>query len=427
MVKYLSKFLKDRSEVCEPMRRLTHKATPWMWGSLQEQSFQKMKALVSEAPVLRYFNSRESTEGEGDASSKGLGFVLMQSGQPISFASRALTAAETRYSQIEKELLAQVFGLEHHHQYVFGRKITLWTDHKPLVSISRKPLASAPKRLQRLLLRLMQYDVEICYRPGKELVIPDTLSRAYLEDNSQSQTEEETEIIHVMQFLPMSRPQFEEIQKETGGDDTLQQLKEMITCGWPEKKEQIPTVLHPYYSVHDELSVQDGVIFKGQRCIIPPTLRHKIREKIHASHIGLQACLRRAREVVYWPGMNKDLTDYISQCETCASYQMAQAKEPLISHELPSRPWEKIASDIFTYEEQDYLCTVDYFSDYFEIDKLHKKTGKSIIGRLKNIFTTHGIPDKLMSDNGPPFDSGEFVDFASFDKLSTLCPEQWQS
>ena len=351
----------------------------------------------------------------------------MQSGQPISFASRALTAAETRYSQIEKELLRQVFGLEHHHQYVFGRKITLWTDHKPLVSISRKPLASAPKRLQRLLLRLMQYDVEICYRPGKELVIPDTLSRAYLEDNSQSQTEEETEIIHVMQFLPMSRPQFEEIQKETGGDDTLQQLKEMITCGWPEKKEQVPTVLHPYYSVHDELSVQDGVIFKGQRCIIPPTLRHKIREKIHASHIGLQACLRRAREVVYWPGMNKDLTDYISQCETCASYQMAQAKEPLISHELPSRPWEKIASDIFTYEEQDYLCTVNYFSDYFEIDKLHKKTGKSIIGRLKNLFTTHGIPDKLMSDNGPPFDSGEFVDFASFDKLSTLCPEQWQS
>ena len=89
----------------------------------------------------------------GDASSKGLGFVLTQEDHPVTYASRALTQAEQRYSQIEKELLALVFGLEHNHQYVYGRKVILYTDHKPLVSISSKPLAAAPKRLQRLLLR----------------------------------------------------------------------------------------------------------------------------------------------------------------------------------------------------------------------------------------------------------------------------------
>ena len=106
----------------------------------------------------------------------------MQEGQPITYASRTLTPAETRYSQIEKELLAQVFGLEHNHMYTYGRKVILWTDHKPLVSISRKPLSQAPKRLQRLLLALHKYDVDIRYKPGKEM-LADTLSRAYLNTN----------------------------------------------------------------------------------------------------------------------------------------------------------------------------------------------------------------------------------------------------
>ena len=101
---------------------------------------------------------------------------------------RALTQAEQRYSQIEKELLAQVFGLEHNHQYVYGRKVILYTDHKPLMAISSKPLASAPKRLQRLLLRLQQYDAEIRYRPGREMYLADTLSRAKSPSTSMSET-----------------------------------------------------------------------------------------------------------------------------------------------------------------------------------------------------------------------------------------------
>ncbi len=174
MVMYLSKFLNGLSSVCEPLRRLTHKDATWLWSSEHDEAFEKIKGMVSSTPLLKYFNPSDPTEGQGDASSTGLGFVLTQNDQPVTLASRALTPAETRYSQIEKELLALVFGLEHNHQYVYGRKITLWTDHKPLVSISRKPLATAPKRLQRLLLRLQQYDTEIHYKPGKEMYVPDT-------------------------------------------------------------------------------------------------------------------------------------------------------------------------------------------------------------------------------------------------------------
>ena len=190
MVKYLSKFLQGLSDMCEPLRRLTHKDATWIWSSEQEQAFEKIKQAVTAAPVLKYFNPMEPTKGQGDASSKGLCFVLLQNGQPVTYNSRVLTPAEQNYSQIEKELLAQVYGLEHNHQYVFGRKVILWTDHKPLVSISTKPLSLVPKRLQRLLLRMQHYDAEIHYKPGSQMYLADTLSQAYLKNEARSPVEQ---------------------------------------------------------------------------------------------------------------------------------------------------------------------------------------------------------------------------------------------
>ena len=144
LVNYLSKFLLKLSEVCEPLRRLTHKDVEWRWSEEQEDALERVKQAVTSAPVLRYFDSSLPVEGQGDASSNGIGFVLMQNGQPVSYSSRALTVSENKYSQIEKELLAQVFGVERNHQVVYGRKIVLWSDHKPLETISKKPLAPAP-------------------------------------------------------------------------------------------------------------------------------------------------------------------------------------------------------------------------------------------------------------------------------------------
>ena len=156
---------------------------------------------------------------------------------------------QQRYSQIEKELLAQVFGLEHNHHYTFGRRVILWTDHQPLVSIYKKPLASASKRLQRLLLRLQQYDVDLRYKPGSEMYLADTLSRAFLKSTTQSKAEEEAETIHATDFLPISEPQLREIQAETAQDDILQQLKKTIISGWPDTKKEVPTCRHPYFLV----------------------------------------------------------------------------------------------------------------------------------------------------------------------------------
>ena len=128
--------------------------------------------------------------------------------------------------------------------------------------------------------------------------------------------------------------------------------------------------------------------------------------------------------------MNRELEDFISKCETCNTFQPAQPKEPLICHDIPQRHWEKIGCDIFTFNNRDYLCTVDYVSDYFEIDELHKaKTGAAVIGKLKKRFATHGIPDTFHSDNGPPFNSHEFSAFAAIYEFEhvTSSPEYPQS
>ena len=140
MVRYLGNFLSSLSDICESLRRLTHKYAVWNWNSEHDEAFQSIKNAVTKAPVLKFFDSNMQVEGQGDASSKSLGFVLLQDGRPFTYTSRALTSAERKYSQIEKELLAQVFGMEQNHQYVYGREITLWTDHQPLVSIATSHL-----------------------------------------------------------------------------------------------------------------------------------------------------------------------------------------------------------------------------------------------------------------------------------------------
>lgn len=430
MTKYLAKFLPDLSADTEPLRRLTHKDTPYIWTEEQTHAFQNVKSKVQTTPCLRYFDPAIETEGQGDASENGLGFALLQQGQPVTYASRALTPAETRYSQIEKELLAQVFGLERNHIYAYGRKVTLWTDHKPLVSISRKPLASAPKRLQRLLLRLSHYDVEIKYKPGKEMYLADTLSRAYLNNTERSHAEEETESVNMCEAVPISSTSYTDIQNATASDNTLQAVKLYVLKGWPDNKKLCQPETRPYFDLRDELSYQDGVIFRGTRVVVPQAARKVIRERLHRAHSGIQSTIRRAKECVHWPGMASDLQDFIAKCEACNSYQPAQPKEPLKCHKLPERPWQKIAVDLFAVEGVEYVCTVDCFSDYFETDRItHKKDSNAIINILQKHFTTHGIPEQIFSDNGPPFNSRAFSDFAKEFKFThkTSSPEFPQS
>ena len=179
-VKYLSKFLPSLSSMCEPLRQLTKKDMAFCWTPDHDMVFQTIKQAVTKAPVLRYFDPKLELTAQCNASESGLGVALMQQGQPLAFASRALTQSERNYAQIEKELLAIVFCMEKFHPYLYGRPIHVESDHKPLEAIFKKPIQASPKRLQSMLLRLQRYDLTVTYKRGKEMYLADTLSRAYL-------------------------------------------------------------------------------------------------------------------------------------------------------------------------------------------------------------------------------------------------------
>ena len=425
MVTYLSKFVKGLSDLCEPLRQLTHKNVVWRWTVDHDKAFDKIKQAVSQTPVLKFFSSNEETTLQCDASDTGLGATILQLGQPVAYASRTLTSTERNYAQIEKELLAIIYGLEKYHQITYGRRVTVQTDHQPLVTIYKKSLTTAPKRLQRMLLRLQQYDVELVYTKGRDMHIADTLSRAYLTDtdtaahdssevhsiSDRSDFEVMLEEINMVDYLAVSEKTLHKIHSATEADEVLQTLKPFILHGWPEKQ-QVPQLVMPYYSIRSELSVQDGIIYHGFRCIVPRELRHHMLQRIHYSHLGVSGCLARAREAVYWPGMNSEIKDLVSKCEVCCAMGKAQQKEKLIPHEIPNRPWAKIGTDLCTIGNENYLITVDYYSNFTEVDRIYDKKSKEVITKLKAHMARHGIPDICMSDNGPPFNSAEFAAFA---------------
>jgi len=132
-------------------------------------------------------------------------------------------------------------------------------------------------------------------------------------------------------------------------------------------------------------------------------------KQIHSSHIGIIGSLRRAREYLFWPGMDAEIKEYISQCEICTQYSAKQPKETLMTHESPDRPWEKISVDIRTTEGKDYLITEDCFSNFGKIDRLRDTKASTCVLKLKSHFARNGIPDIVTSDNGPQFTSSEFA------------------
>ena len=417
MVQYLAKFLPSLSEVTEPLRRLERKDALWCWLEAHDTAIAKLKRMICEAPVLQYFDSSKPVTLQCDASDSGLGYSLLQEGQPVAYGARGLTATEKNYAQIEKEMLAIVVGCEKYDQYIFGRKVQIETDHKPLVTITRKPIHSTPKRLQRMLLRLQRYDVELKYKRGKEMHIADALSRAYVKTsipNFESQSEfcHQIEDVNLSEHLPITSETLQQFRTVTAEDPNLQLLMKVVLAGWPDHKKAVPPEVHPYFNSRDELTMQDGLVFKSDRVIIPTNLRQDVIQQVHSSHLGVEGCLHRAREAFYWPLMNAEIKDAITKCTICNTLKPEQCREPIRQHEVPDRPWSKVGTDLFVFNNQTYIVAVDYYSNFIEMDRLRDASSRTTIKVLKTYFARHGIPDVLMSDNGPQYASEEFHYFS---------------
>ena len=241
MVNYLHKFIPHLADINKPLRELLEKSVEWHWMERQQKAYEELINSITQAPVLKYFDVSADVTVSVDASSESLGACLLQGMQPVAYASRALNSAKRNYAQIEKEMLAIVFGTNKFHQYIYGKQLSVETDHKPLESLFKKPWSKAAQRIQRMMLRVQHYDLKVNYVLGNQLLIADTLSRA-----SQSESTLSADKFEVHLLIQISKDKADEWKRETDSDPVLSLLRELVLNGWPENRAELAPELREY-------------------------------------------------------------------------------------------------------------------------------------------------------------------------------------
>jgi hypothetical protein len=255
-----------------------------------------------------------------------------------------------------------------------------------------------------MLLWLQKYNLHVKYKRGKDMFLVDTLSHAHLPEVNVCKFFRELEMVNPTDLLAMPAEQVNRFKQFFSGDPVLQVPGETILRGWPNSKMEVPERVHAYYDIHDKLTVQDDLVFKGQHVVIPVALCKEMMRTCHASHIGIEGCVRRACESLYWPRMSTELKEYISKCNECTSHRASPSKEPLQQCKFALCPWNKeVGPDICDFYGHTLLVVCDYYSNFIEVENVTRAKTNGIAKALKGMFSRYGIPDVRVSDNGPQF------------------------
>lgn len=413
MVNFFRQFIPNLSELTSSLRMLLKNDVTFMWLPDHTRALEEIKNKIVSAPVLCNFDAKKEITVQTDASQSGLGCCLLQGGKPVCYASRSLNDAERNYSQIEKEMLGIVFSTKKFHNYIYGKKINVITDHKPLVSLLQKEISAiASSRLQRMRIKLLKYNLNLQYLPGKYMFVADLLSRSYLKDELDYDDKWISETVHsVSRSLNITDEKRLVFKKATKQDLILTKLKNYYFNGWPNNINKVDDDVKFYFKLQSEIHVEDDLVFFNYRLFVPVSLREYILKLLHEPHFGIHKTKQKAREIVYWPGLMTEIENMIAKCPVCEKYRNLNTKEPLIPHDIPDIPFNKVGCDILYFEGKDYLVLKDYFSKWLELVPLKLKTTNSVIVELKKIFSVHGIPRQLIADN-MPFNSFKFHEFA---------------
>ncbi|XP_026563420.1 uncharacterized protein K02A2.6-like, partial [Pseudonaja textilis] len=343
--------------------KLLDKAATWTWGRREEDAFNRTKDLLTSDTVLIQYSETLPITVTCDASPFGVGAILshtLADGKeaPIAFFSRTLSKPERNYSQLDKEALAIVAAVKKFHEYLYGRTFTIITDHKPLLGIlagdRATPIILSP-RMTRWSEFLAAYNYRLIHRPGKTIPHADALS-------------------------------------------------------WPEKEED--SEFKAYRSRQTELSTQKGCLLWGDRVVIPEKLQKKVLSMLHEGHPGIVRTKALARSHAWWPGMDKEIEAWVASCKQCQESRPNPPAAPSREWETPRGPWSRIHVDFAgPTRGHTFLVTVDAYSNWLEVSNMKTTTTDSVIRELSKLFATHGLPDVIVSDNGPQFTALPFEKF----------------
>lgn len=383
---YYRRFIKNFADIAKPMTELTKKEKDFSWGQSQQKAFETLRNSLCHEPVLRYPDFSKPFLLSTDASSVAIGAILsqMHNGQehPVAYASRQLNKAERNYGATERELLALVWATKHFRCYLYGNKFTAITDHSALKwMLSLKDPSS---RLTRWALRLSEFDYEVIHKPGKRHSNADALSR----------------YINTVAIPFISK------------QDLIREQQYDTFCTKKRKE--------PDYKIDEQGLLYNIEISSTPRLVIPQSLVRQIIEHHHdtifSGHQGVKRTVGILKERYYWQTLNKDVEEYISKCISCNQRKIGkQPKAPLIKIPPAREPFELVSMDIVgplpvSNQGNKYLLTfIDYLTRYCEAIPIPNQTAEIVAKEfVHKIITRHGVPKKLLTDQGRNFVSSLF-------------------
>ena len=421
-VNYYGKFLSNFSAKCEPLNRLRRHSVKWNWSTECQVAFDRLKADMANATTLVHFDPKLPLILATDASNYGIGAVILHrdvdgSERPIAHASKTLTSAEQKYSQIEKEALSIVYGVKKFNQYLIGRRFELCTDHQPLLTIFSPskgiPLSTA-NRLQRWALCLMGYTYVIRYKPTLSHANADALSRlpAGADPSFVDKVSCQVNLIQseLMEQWPVKSI---ELQQATDQDECLRKVKEFTQTQWPRSfpKQETPDLL-PYFNNRHSLSIVNGCLLKDTQVVIPLQLRRRVLHMLHRAHLGTVKMKQLARSHCWWPNLDKDIVDITRSCLSCEKTQPLPRPQ-FQSWQEPPQVWSRVHMDFAgPFWNSKWLLLIDAKSKFpLVVDMNNNTTATALINALDNAIDWFGPPHSLVSDNGPPFNSSQMKQF----------------
>ena len=420
---YVRKFVPKFASIMAPLYTLLKKEALWKWTETEQGAFTTIKKALCSTEVLAYYSTANEHVLQTDASGSGLGAVLLQletggERRPIAYASRTLSSAEQKYSNIERESLAVIYGVTKFRQYLLGKKFTVETDHRPLVKLlgqNEEIPSLVSSRLKRFKLKLSAYDYSICYIAGKSNVVADFMSRKPIPGPQILEDLEEASVLFIEDEVLDART----IAAETQKDPVLKKALHFTVHGWPSSVND-PS-LQPYFLKRWELSATDDILLWNERVVIPISVRPLLLNELHSEHTGTVRMKRIARRYFWWPRIDDEIDEATRQCAAC----QAQARRPSKSYATwtwPSGPWRRLHIDFAgPFLGKMFLVVVDAYSKFLEVVPMSTATSAGTIKALRRLFAMFGLPVHIVSDNGTQFTSSEFESFLGKNGIAHTC------
>jgi hypothetical protein len=417
MANFSAPFIPSFSTITAPLRELTKKNATFEWNDPQVQAFNGLKHALSADTVMAYFAPARETKVIVDGSKKdGVASILTQKDpqteqyRVVRYDSRATTPPEKNYAPIEVESLAILFALEKNYLYLHGMKhFLVSTDHKPLVNLYTQFRKEMPLRVQKHKLALQgKFNFSLIWEAGKDN--PADYNSRHPATSPQEDSAKETEIAVsavICEAIP-DAIQVQDVAAATDADQTLQQLKLAVQKGHLDVHAQ--PALKEYARFFDALSIIEGVLCREDKVLIPAALQRQVVEIVHEAHQGITKTKQYVRATMWFPKIEERL----SGCHLCQAVTDSHHKEPILLTEMPQEPWSTLCTDIFgPLPTGEYLVLVqDLHSRFPEVAITNSTSAAAVIPAIDKILAAFGTPEVVGSDNGPPFNSHEFTQFA---------------